>query len=273
MQKMPFVCSLLSWLQFPHSLALFDIKSKRVLVGRDNFVTVKDRHVNQGLSRRTGACALYVFFRVDVDTDGAQHGEGHLAVGGSNDDQHVKACSVKDCSRCKWAGSKTKWQKELPWLVAKINLEKHTWGIGCKLCSEAQRLSPETMAKFPVARHHFARFAITTGEIRVARFRKHVISPAHRTAESLASGKVALPEMEGFSSTQAEWMSVLEHSKPNDCPADIQDVGNRKKVHIMRWCLSEAIRQVQRSFLQDALCVSLQQDARGRRFLVRYFVK
>ena len=76
--------------------------------------------------------------------------------------------------------------------------------------------------------------------------------------------------MEGFSPTQAEWMSVLEHSKPNDCPADIQDVGNRKKVHIMRWCLSEAIRQVQRSFLQDAVCVSLQQDARGRRFLVRF---
>ena len=52
----------------------------------------------------------------------------------------------------------------------------------------------------------------------MARFRKHADSPAHRTATavSLASGKVSLPEMEGFCPTHAEWMSVLEHSKHND---------------------------------------------------------
>ena len=203
--------------------------------------------------------------------DGAQHGKANLALGGCDDSAHQKACSVTgECARCKWAQHKDRWQEELPWLDAKINLENQTWGIGCKLCSEAQRLSPETMAKFPVSRHHFARYDVSTGDIRVGRFRKHAASPAHRTAESLASGRVALADIEGFCPTQAEWVSVLSHSKPNDCPADLTDVGNRKKVHMMRWCLSEAIRQSQRSFIEDALCLSLQQDARGRRFLVRF---
>jgi hypothetical protein len=40
------VCLALSWLQFPHSLALFEIKAKRALVGRDKFVTVKELHAD-----------------------------------------------------------------------------------------------------------------------------------------------------------------------------------------------------------------------------------
>ena len=193
-------------------------------------------------------------------------------VGGYDDAAHLKFCSsgVQKCARCKWATYKTQWQKDLPWIDSKVDMETGQWGIGCRLCHDSQQVSPEVMSKFPVSRHHFARFEVSSGEIRMARFRKHADSPAHRTAVSLASGKVSLPEMEGFCPTHAEWMSVLEHSKPNDCPADITDVGNRKKVHMMRWCLSEAIRQAQRAFMQDALSVSLQQDARGRRFLVRF---
>eukprot|EP00435_Cladocopium_sp_Y103_P058762 s225_g20.t1 len=113
--------------------------------------------------------------------DGAQHGNDKLALGGCDDAAHLKACSVKDCSRCKWAQHKGRWQEELPWLDAKIHLEQQKWGIGCKLCSEAQRLSRDTMAKFPVSRHHFARYEVTTGNIRAQRFRKHANSPAHRT--------------------------------------------------------------------------------------------
>ena len=199
--------------------------------------------------------------------------EVHLSVGSYDDGAHLKACHEKNCARCKWAQYKERWQKELPWLDAKIDLSTGLWGLGCRLCAEAQTLKPEMMAKFPVSRHHFSRYEVRTGEIRVDRFRKHGASPAHRTAENLASGKdeAAVAEgVDGFAPTDVEWKSVLAHSKPGNCTADVKDAGSRKKAHMMRWCLSEAFRNSQRQFMKNALCVSLQQDQRGRRFLVRF---
>lgn len=57
---------------------------------------------------------------------------------------------------------------------------------------------------------------------------------------------------------------------PGSVTADIPAVGKRKKVAMMRWCLAEAIRKQDREFLARAECVSLQQDVRGTRFLVRF---
>ena len=39
---------------------------------------------------------------------------------------------------------------------------------------------------------------------------------------------------------------------------------------MMRWCLAEAIRIQDQKFIAEAECVSLQQDVRGTRFLLRY---
>ena len=197
---------------------------------------------------------------------------GNCSLGGYDDDAHVKACSAgAKCARCTWVKYKPVWQKELAWLDAKMNMESGSWGLGCRLCHDAQEVSPEAMSKFPVSRHHFARYEVNSGDIRVARFRKHAASPAHRTAESMAGGKApALEEIGGFSPTMSEWKSVISHSKPGHCQADVDDAGNRKKAHMMRWCLAEAHRQKQREAIQTALCVSLAQDQRGRRFLVRF---
>ena len=105
-----------------------------------------------------------------------------------------------------------------------MNMESGSWGLGCRLCHDAQEVSPEAMSKFPVSRHHFARYEVNSGDIRVARFRKHAASPAHRTAESMAGGKApALEEIGGFSPTMSEWKSVISHSKPGHCQADVDD--------------------------------------------------
>ena len=189
-------------------------------------------------------------------------------VGGYEDAAHLKSCSlgVQKCARCKWATYKVKWQKDLPWLDAKMNLDSGLWGIGCRLCHDAQQVAPEVMSKFPVSRHHFARYEVSTGEIRVTRFRKHAESPAHRTAESMAGGKEpALDDIGGFTPSTAEWKSVINHTKPSNLQADVSDVANRKKAHMMRWCLAEAHREHQREAVKNALCLSLSQDQRGRR--------
>ena len=150
---------------------------------------------------------------------------GNCSLGGYDDDAHVKACSAgAKCARCTWVKYKPVWQKELAWLDAKMNMESGSWGLGCRLCHDAQEVSPEAMSKFPVSRHHFARYEVNSGDIRVARFRKHAASPAHRTAESMAGGKApALEEIGGFSPTMSEWKSVISHSKPGHCQADVDD--------------------------------------------------
>ena len=145
-------------------------------------------------------------------------------VGGYEDAAHLKSCSLgaskQKCARCKWATYKVKWQKDLPWLDAKMNLDSGLWGIGCRLCHDAQQVAPEVMSKFPVSRHHFARYEVSTGEIRVTRFRKHAESPAHRTAESMAGGKEpALDDIGGFTPSTAEWKSVINHTKPSNYAA------------------------------------------------------
>ena len=199
--------------------------------------------------------------------------EADFKVGGYEDAAHLKHCSsgVQKCARCKWATHKVHWQKDLPWLDAKMDLETGRWGIGCRLCHDAQRVAPEVMSKFPVSRHHFSRYEVSSGDIRVTRFRKHAESPAHRTAESMAGGKEpAMDDVGGFTPSLAEWKSVLAHTKPSNLQADVGDVGNRKKAHMMRWCLAEAHREKQREAPKNALCLSLSQDQRGRRFLVRF---
>lgn len=61
-----------------------------------------------------------------------------------------------------------------------------------------------------------------------------------------------MDDVGGFAPLSAEWKSVLQDSKPGCCVADVADVGNRKKVAM------------------KALCISLAQDQRGRRFPVRF---
>ena len=139
---------------------------------------------------------------------------------------NVTACSFGEgrCARCKWARYKDKWQKDLPWLDARMDMETTSWGIGCRLCKDAQQVSPEAMSKFPVSRHHFARYQVQSGEIRLTRFRKHADSPAHRTAESMVGGKApAMDDGGGFAPLSAEWKSVLQNSKPGCCVADVAD--------------------------------------------------
>ena len=139
------------------------------------------------------------------------------------------------------------------------------------MLNDAQHLSPAVMSKFPVSRHHFSRYEVDSGDLRVTRFRKHADSPAHRTAESMTGDKkLSVDDIDGFAPSSSEWKSVISHTKPDKMSTDVDDVGNRKKVHMMRWCLAEAQREKQREAVKDALCLSLSQDQRGRRFLVRF---
>ena len=94
-----------------------------------------------------------------------------FSVEGFDDEAHVTACSFGEgqCARCKWAKYKDKWQEDLPWLDARMDMETTSSRIGCRLCKDAQQVSPEVVSKFPVSRHHSARYQVQSGEIRLTR--------------------------------------------------------------------------------------------------------
>ena len=126
----------------------------------------------------------------------------------------MKACSAgAKCARCTWVKYKPVWQKELAWLDAKMNMESGSWGLGCRLCHDAQEVSPEAMSKFPVSRHHFARYEVNSGDIRVARFRKHAASPAHRTAEKYGRWQSASAWGNWWFLANHVWMEVSHLSQ------------------------------------------------------------
>ena len=161
--------------------------------------------------------------------------EVDLSLGGYDDNAHAKVCHQQDCARCRWAKYRDRWQSEMPWLESQYDMAKKVWGIGCKLCSQAIKLAPSTMSKFPVSRHHFARFEVRCNSVRMDKFRKHALSPAHRTAEKLASdgNPAAVVDLAedalGFAPTTAEWLAILEHSRAGHYVADVAEAGNKKK--------------------------------------------
>eukprot|EP00435_Cladocopium_sp_Y103_P076049 s9_g74.t1 len=135
------------------------------------------------------------------------------------------------------------------------------------------------MERFLTVRHHFARFQVAGGDIRLQRFQKHGKCPAHQAADRLANSKTPTQvneEQEDLESRKTwkekpcDWKALVENIAPGSVTADIPAVGKRKKVSMTRWCLAEAIRKEDREFLARAECISLQQDVRGTRFLVRF---
>ena len=185
--------------------------------------------------------------------------------GGWDDVQHQKECDGKHCFRCSFLLRKQALQKRHAWLSYRYLSEKKTWGLGCSVCNEVNAKDAAFMSMFRVDKHHFANFEVSSGELRCQRFDKHAKSPSHQAAARFLEGgrSKAMEEDDKSAPSQAEWLDVL-HSK------DPKNVARAKKLNVMRWCLASAFRRRMRDFAKASICISIQQDARGNRFLSRF---
>ena len=194
-------------------------------------------------------------------------------LGGFDDAAHKRHCSLKHCPRCKFICNRERWLKLCPWLDTKFDFETRLWGVGCKVCNQLLEQKPEVMQRFSQHRHHFAQYAVRDKNLSMDRFKKHQESPAHRTAAQMGSDPsagIGLEDGDGNVPTSAEWLAVLKHTEPSRLTLDVSCAGEKKKCAMMRYCLAEGHRAQQPEFLAGALCISLQQDARGNRFLHRF---
>ena len=138
--------------------------------------------------------------------------------------------------------------------------------MGCKLCAEVQQKQPEKMAGLMVHRHVFARFE-AQHDLRAERFEKHQHSPAHAVAvRAFASSAGEEPVDDNSAPSFEDWQTLLEHKGSGAIPG----VGQAAKRRVMRWCIAAARRMNLKEKVKDSFCVSIQQDTRGNRFLLRF---
>ena len=218
----------------------------------------------QQLSRETAHLVFKIpgaFAHVAMISDAAVK----AALGGWQDAQHKKECDGKGCFRCAFLARKQVLEKIHAWVSAKFHAETNTWGLGCRVCHEVCAKDVSLMNMYRMDKHHFAKFQVCSGDLRLQRFQKHATSPSHAAAvRFLEGGRQKAVEGDQHSCpSQVEWFSVLDSKDPKKVARD-------KKLNVMRWCLASAFRRQMRDFAREALCISVQQDARGNRFLSRF---
>ncbi|CAK0823904.1 unnamed protein product, partial [Prorocentrum cordatum] len=93
-------------------------------------------------------------------------------------------------------------------------------------------------------------------------------SKSHQAAvQMLLAGKAApvAPSVGAFQAVLAHFQEGKARSS-----AGVQDVGKRKKVRVMGFCLAEAVRMSQREFIAGARSLTIMQDSRKHKLLMRF---
>ncbi len=178
------------------------------------------------------------------------------------DRKHCQTCKdgADKCAQCKFAARKGKWFGRFPldpaqpqqgsWLIRSKPGEP--FAIGCAACQAVG------------ARGLWASVKVDNVVcVQIMNVRNHERSKRHRDAMARLAGttveELALegaPSMSAFEKTlRATW------AQEGQGDTGIADVGGRKKLRCMKYCLAEAKRCIQRRGLRRAKTISLHQDA------------
>ena len=138
------------------------------------------------------------------------------------------------------------------------------WGVGCRVCREA---AEKNKAKTGVVPYRWANFEIRGKNVNTQNIHKHMLRKRHLAAiASLTGGKtraLGSPEL-------VEFLQILQDSQKGLSHSSSSGIAHRHKVSQMRWCLAEAIKDIERSNIKRAIAIALHQDVRSQLFLVRY---
>ena len=139
-------------------------------------------------------------------------------------------------------------------------------GVGCRACSWAARQSQVV----ELCRRPYTTLSVTGKGLRCSNFKRHARTAAHKeavvghlqhAAGSEATGGPSLlaaaPPVEDFATA---WL---------DLGKGMQAAKDRKR-RTLEWCLFEAVRDRELSFLSKATCISIMLDERNGRLLIKY---
>jgi hypothetical protein len=173
-----------------------------------------------------------------------------------------------------WANNRKCWFQRTPldlksgvrrtWLQAQpINTPDPQWGVGCRACSWAgQQLHVVDGYRRP-----YVNLSVTGDGLRLSNFKRHaqtaahkeaVIGYLHRAAGSDGSTTLlaAAPPIDDFANA---WLDLRKGIQAKD-----------RKRRTLEWCLFEAVRDREVSFLGKATCISIMLDERNGRLLIKF---
>ena len=188
---------------------------------------------------------------------------------------HREACQLgpASCARCNFAARKALWLPRFlidsddpsrgSWVKAGIDSVTKMVGLGCTVCERAK-----------VEGSKWAHCGITSGLVRTSQLTQHsrcrthkaaVDQLLHATAAEGLLGGIQPPSAEQLRQTLAAARIGRRHGE-----SGILGVGKGAKVRRIVACLAEGHRMVHRAFLRSAGTISLHQDGRKGRLVVRY---
>ena len=141
------------------------------------------------------------------------------------------------------------------------------WGIGCRVCRSAA-------AQLPVAesqRCKWITFSVTGLSAKWCNIIRHSTSPIHALAVR-ASQDVNIRQSSDQRAAPSpdDFKAALNHKKEGHSYSSMSDVAGRSKAATLTWCLAESLKNLEKVFLRQALCIAIHQDARAGVLLVRY---
>ncbi len=201
----------------------------------------------------------------------------HAKVGGrpwghqSRWAKHWDSCalrnSIEGCLHCKFLKNKHRWRSMLrisstqphlgSWLGCKI--KGGTFVLGCIVCA---------MAKNNTTAGLFGWTSCTSAL--TGNFKRHAGVYLHRLAVARLLGLEPPPKRPNAPSKEA-FKKVLEMARSGTpLRRGLATVGKEQKISRMKYCIAEAARKADRSFLRAARSIAIHADSRGKRYNARF---
>jgi hypothetical protein len=194
-------------------------------------------------------------------------------VGFAMDAKHFDHCSATGCARCMFIMHEERWVEELvlapgieapaSWVDTATSSDGQ-WGVGCICCRDAGMVG--NLAKFELR---------TAKALQKCHLQDHQALSSHKNAveeylgkRGLTSSGVSLAAAPHLSSFEKLWNQTCDGIAPSS--SALADLGGYHKLQQMLFCVAEAIREDDRTFLAGARCVALFRDERHARIAVRY---
>lgn len=169
---------------------------------------------------------------------------------------HQKQCSKSHgCSKCVWAKKGKRLQLAFPWLRFGRRLDTSTFGLGCSVC----------------CRYGWHKKMAANGRRAVATpyLNRHQETQKHQEAMKWEAGHATESELLAAPSTE-EFDKVLNDMRRGQSMRDVLGGSASDRSSFMRYCLSEALLDLNRERCRTAATLCVTRDERKGRLLIKF---
>ncbi len=161
------------------------------------------------------------------------------------------------------------------WLMSRISESGEFVGIGCNVCFAfllyRHRECKSTIGgKLP---NSFGACSVKSNAgLQISHLRRHSQSTWHSSAIAWAIGDQAsfMESFGQYAPTEIDFRALWNHIKAGNSRQHVPTVGARLKLRRMSWCLAEAIRTAQWSFLRRCATIAVYLDKKGGDLSMRF---